>query len=103
PRASGAMWTVIGFVAAKVVRSHSLTHDPPRRCSPTFAYVRRNGYTFSYSDCRHSAENNLRGCVALSQRLSLYIRIIKSKRQHTVTPSQPSPSAAKSLLVFNLL
>jgi hypothetical protein len=48
-----------------------------------FAHVRRNRYTFSYSDCRHSAKNNLRGCVALSQRLSLYIRIIKPKRQRT--------------------
>jgi len=39
-----------------------LTDDPPQQCSPTFAYVRCNGYTFSYSDCRHSAENN---CAAV--------------------------------------
>jgi len=34
----------------KVVRSHGLTDDPPRRCSPTFAYVRRNLYTFLCPD-----------------------------------------------------
>jgi hypothetical protein len=44
-----------------------------------------------------------RGCVALSQRLGLYIRIIKPKRQRTITFYQPSPSADKSLFVFNPL
>jgi hypothetical protein len=38
---------------------------------------------------------------AISQRLVLCIRLIKPKRQRTVTPFQTSPSADKSLYVFN--
>jgi hypothetical protein len=89
-------------VGAKVARSHGLTDDPPRRCSPTFTHVRRNRYTFSKIIMRDDLET-ITLTSAISQRLGILIRIIKPKRQRTVTPSQPSPSADKSLLVFNPL
>jgi hypothetical protein len=41
--------------------------------------------------------------VTISGRLGLFIRIIKPKRQCTVTSFQTSPSADKSLFVFNSL
>jgi hypothetical protein len=52
---------------------------------------------------RDDPSEKLRGRVTISQRLVFFIQMIKPKRQLTVTPSQPSPSADKSLYVFNSL
>src|ERR1035437_348273 len=98
PRPAPAGAALTFFVPVK--RWRGLTDDPPR-CSRTFAHVRCNDYTFS--SCAQLSAETITPTSAISQRLSLYIRIIKSKRQRTVTPSQPSPSADKSLLVFNPL
>ena len=52
---------------------------------------------------RGDPPEKLRGRVTISQRLGILMQKIKSKRQRTVTSSQPSPSADKSLFVFNPL
>jgi hypothetical protein len=73
-----------------------------RSTATLFAHVRRNQYTFHIL-VRDDPPKKLRGRVTISQRLGVFIQKIKPKRQRTVTPSQPSPSAGNSLFVFNSL
>jgi hypothetical protein len=70
--------------------------DPPQRCSRTFAHVRATVIPFQIL-VRDDPSETLRGRVTISQRLVLFIQMIKPKRQLTVTHSQPSPSADSSL------
>jgi hypothetical protein len=48
-------------VGAKVARSHGLTDDPPRRCSPTFAHVRCNRLHLFTFLCAVIYQKQLRG------------------------------------------
>ena len=78
---------------------HSFVLDnPPRRCSPTSGATAIPFHIL----VRDDPLEKLRGRI-ISGRLGLLIRNIKPKRQRTFISSQPSPSAAKSLFVFNPL
>jgi hypothetical protein len=83
----------------KVGRSRGLMlENPPRRCSPTSGATAIPFHIL----VRDDPLEKLRGRI-ISGRLGLLIRNIKPKRQRTFISSQPSPSAAKSLFVFNPL
>jgi hypothetical protein len=72
--------------------------NPPRRCSPTSGATAIPFHIL----VRDDPPKKFRGRI-ISGRLGLLIRNIKPKRQRTFISSQPSPSAAKSLFVFNPL
>jgi hypothetical protein len=86
-------------IAVPVRRSHGFALDnPPRRCAPTSGATAIPFHIL----VRDDPLEKLRGRI-ISGRLGLLIRNIKPKRQRTFISSQPSPSAAKSLFVFNPL
>jgi hypothetical protein len=88
-----------GSLASGGTVNRLIRRDDVRLRSPTSGAT---SYTFSKIIMRDDLET-ITLTSAISQRLVLCIRLIKPKRQRTVTPFQTSPSADKSLLVFNPL